>query len=447
MQGRLAADAPPLDRRPTPPGIPDVLDGIYRLCFSGLMKWKLAAVLWLAATAMNAQTPTVEERLLRLETEVQRLRAENDALRRELGLSKPEQQPQSAAASPTPTPAPSPAPDKPAAAPPRIGGFLQVQGESGDQIDSRFSDDNSRFYLRRARLNASGRLFEDFDYRLEADLAGSLSNSSGMRASMTDGYVTWMRFPGAKVRAGQFKSPFGYEQLYSDTRMMTSERALVSDRLSPGRQIGAQLFGDIFSKRLTYTLGVFNGTGTNTNFNDNDDFLGVARISAVLFQNDGAHWNAAVNAFDTTDTSLSLPTEFGFDSTPGSPAADNLFSGDRTSWGLDTQLNFGRIDFWAEYLSTTYQPVNNVIAEEFDSRGWYALAAWFALPERLQLVGRYETFESNTSLDDSATDTWTLGGTWFFNRNVKLQLNYLISDRPGSDDSEQRFIARIQTEF
>src|ERR1700712_4948037 len=61
-----------------------------------------------------------------------------------------------------------------------LGGLLQVQGDFGDRGDNRYTDGNDRFYLRRARLNATGRFQEDFDFRLEMDLAGSLANTTGL---------------------------------------------------------------------------------------------------------------------------------------------------------------------------------------------------------------------------------------------------------------------------
>jgi phosphate-selective porin len=81
-----------------------------------------------------------------------------------------------------------------------IGGLLQVQAEFGDRGDTRFGSDNDRFYLRRARLNASGKFLEEFDFRVEGDFAGTLANTSALRAQLTDGYVTWNRYPEANVR-------------------------------------------------------------------------------------------------------------------------------------------------------------------------------------------------------------------------------------------------------
>src|SRR5262245_43711620 len=90
----------------------------------------------------------------------------------------------------------------------RVGGLIQVQGEAGDRGDSRFSSSNSRIFLRRARVNVSGRFVEEFNFRAELELAGSLSDASGLRAQLADAYLNWNRFDFANFRVGQFKSPF-----------------------------------------------------------------------------------------------------------------------------------------------------------------------------------------------------------------------------------------------
>jgi len=162
-----------------------------------------------------------------------------------------------------------------------VGGLVQVQLEAGDRGDSRWANGNDRFLLRRARLSGSGRFLADFDFRVELDLAGTLANTTGLRAQLTDGYVTWTRFPAANVRTGQFKTPFGFEQLYPDPRLITLERSLVNDRLTLNRQLGAQVAGDFLDKRLTYAVGEFNGNGANNDFNDNEKFVLAGRVTAV----------------------------------------------------------------------------------------------------------------------------------------------------------------------
>jgi len=149
----------------------------------------------------------------------------------------------------------------------KIGGLLQVQGDFLDRGDSRFTTSDDRIFIRRARLSASGSFLESFDFKIELDLAGSLTNNpilaGNLRAQMTDGYVNWNKYAYANIKGGQFKTPFGYEQLFLDSKLYTIERSLVNDRLTLSRQIGAQAAGDVFEKRFSFAIGAFNGNGRN----------------------------------------------------------------------------------------------------------------------------------------------------------------------------------------
>jgi len=342
---------------------------------------------------------------------------------------------------------------KPAGKEPTLtfGGLLQVQLDVGDRGDSRFANDNDRFYLRRARFNATGRFLEEFDFRLELDLAGSLSNTASLRAQMTDGFINWNRYPGANVRAGQFKTPFGFEQLFGDPRLLTIERSLANDRLALNRQIGVQVGGDLLEKRLSYALGAFNGNSVNNNFNDDDRFLTVGRLSGVPWQGKigsaSASWAVGGNGFSAKDANVPL-SDLGLDSTPSTPDRDGIFSGERRGLGVDTQLQAGPFELWAEYLSVRFEPDSRLPRSSFDSDGGYVQGTYFILPNRLQAVLKYETFDPNSRRDDDETDTATLGATVYLKgHDLKLMLNYLRTEAPVPLESQDKIIARLQVIF
>lgn len=350
-------------------------------------------------------------------------------------------------------PAPPPGAVRPAGREPTLslGGLLQVQGEVGDRGDSRFTNNNDRVYLRRARLNATGKFLEEFDFRVELDLAGSLSNSGALRAQMTDGFINWNRYPAAIVKVGQFKTPFGFEQLFADSRLVTMERSLVNDRLTLSRQLGVQLGGDLLEKRLSYAVGAFNGNGVNNNFNDNDRFLVVGRLSGSAWQGklfgQTASLSVGANTFRSTDTNIPLGAEFAFDSTPASAEHDNIFAGDRVGTGLDSQLKIGPLELWVELLDSRFEPTSRRPRAEVESRGGYAQASYFVLSDRLQLALKAETFDPRDDLEGDETDTWTLGAAWFFkSHDLKLMLNLLESELPGAD-SQTKVLVRLQAIF
>lgn len=332
-----------------------------------------------------------------------------------------------------------------------IGGLLQAQAEFGDQGDARFGSDNDRFYLRRARLNATGKFLEEFDFRLEGEFAGTLANTSGLRAQLTDAYITWNRYPAANIRFGQFKTPYGFEQLYSDPRLLTLERSLVNDRLTLSRQMGVQVGGEALERRLSYAVGAFNGNGANNNFNDDDRFLMAGRIAGVPWQGTvggrRVSWGVGGNLYASDDTNVSPGSELGFDSTPATPDRDNIFSGERQGYGLDTQLQWGPVELWAEYLQTTWEPDSGRPLPQVESTGWYAQGAVYVIPEKLQVVLKLESFDPRKEIADDTTETGTAGLSWYLKgHDLKFLLNYLRV-RIDNQDDQDKILARFQVIF
>ncbi len=392
----------------------------------------------LVGAIAHAQTDTVDERFRRLENEIGELRKENQQLRTALGLDGRAGQTLVRPAGREPTLS--------------VGGLVQVQADFGDKGDARFTSGNDRFFLRRARLNLQGKFLEEFDFKVEGEFAGTLAEASGNRAQLTDGYINWNRFDFANVKVGQFKSPFGFEQLYADPRLFIAERTLVNDRLTASRQIGVQVTGDLFGQRVSYATGLFNGTGVNLTSNDNDKFLWAGRVSAVAWQGtlggQAARWSLGTDALASTDSGLTgQAAEFGFDAVPGG-TKDNTFAGRREAGGLDTQFHAGPFDLWVEYLRARFKPVVAIPSRSFDADGWYAQAGCFVVPKTLQAVVRYDTFDPNLLLPANSTSTWTFGGNWFLKSDdLKLQFDYLLSDVDGVAARNKKLIMRLQTIF
>ncbi len=366
--------------------------------------------------------------------------------------------PQPAQAAPAPTPAPADVAPvvvvKPASGGTvslKLGGLIQAQFDGGDRGDARFTNGDDRFYLRRARLNATGSFLEQFDFRFEMDLAGSLGNTSGFRAQLTDGYINWNRYAAANVRVGQFKTPFGFEQLYADPRLLTIERSMANDRLTLNRQIGVQLGGDLLDKRLSYAVGTFNGNGVNTNANDNNKLDTVGRLSGIPWQGElaggKASWSIGVDGFSADDTSLALTSDLGIDSTPTTSDRDGIFTGKRHGFGADTQFVSGPFELWAEYLRTRYEPANHIPAPKFQAVGGYVQASLYLVPKKLQIVVKQETFDPNDDIAKNQTDTTTLGLNYYIHgHDLKLMADYLRV-KAGRLDSQDKVLARLQVAF
>jgi hypothetical protein len=345
---------------------------------------------WPAPSAAQSVPDTVG--VGELAAEVATLRAELDQMKKELGVEGKSGMVVVKPAGPEPTL--------------RFGGLLQPQVEAGDRGDFRFSDDNDRFFLRRARMNASGRFLEEFDFRIELDLSGVSVNTAALRAQLTDGYVNWNHYAGANIRIGQFKTPFGGEQLASDPRLLTVERSLASDRLTLSRQLGGQVGGDLLGERLTYAAGLFNGNAVNTNFNDNDGFTWVARVASPIWQRardpNEARLTVAANAYGSQDVSVLLPGDYGFNA-GGNANLVNVFAGKRHGYGADGEFKLPPLTIFGEYLRVRYEPRNNIPADVVTAGGGSALVACDIVKQRVQAVVRWELFDPIDDVDDNAT--------------------------------------------
>src|SRR5207248_1387911 len=170
-------------------------------------------------------------------------------------------------------------------------------------------------------------------------------------------WVNWHQIPALQVKAGQYKAPFGLEQLTPDTSLLTIERTLPTGAITPDRQIGAELWGKPFTSiwpeqkdLLTYYAGIFNGNGRNITVNDNNNFMFVGRLelqplkdvfgkgSFLKFGGD------VLNSRDEQGVNISQSSNLLVNS-DGSLSPFVLPSADeRTAWSVDAWLRMGPFD-------------------------------------------------------------------------------------------------------
>ena len=382
----------------------------------------LAAIL-LSGSSLLAQNASLEDRLNALEQRVQALAKENTDLKKQLGWKES-------------TP---PVLAQPGGKETRVtvGGFLQGQAEFGHASDTRWNGVKDRFFFRRARIYVAGSFAEDFDFKAELDLQGNtLGASTGNLARANEIFINWRKYPAANLRFGQLKPAFGAETLLSDTKMLTIERSLASERLTDGRQLAVGALGDLFGKKLSYYAVVAQGNGSNVSANDNNKFQQSARI--VFTPISTAHDKVAlgVNGLWTTDTGITK-SDLGL--------AGNLFTGSRRMSGLDAQWTHGPLELGAEWLHGSFRPTGGV---SFKAEGWHATAAYFLIPAKLQAVYREESFDPNTAMGGNTFRTHLFGLNYYVKGDdIKFGLDYLDGHVPGSTKDGSRVLSRVQVIF
>ena len=162
----------------------------------------------------------------------------------------------------------------------KLSGYGMIQYQYSGQKNA----ESNSFNIRMGRIALEGRIAEDFYWKTQIQFNGNTSNL-GSSPRMVDLFAEWQKYDYFKVKIGQFKNPFTFEnpmhpidQGFMGYSQNVSKLAGFSDRAgehaSNGRDIGLQLQGDFLKNAngrnlLHYQIGVFNGQGTNTKDVDN----------------------------------------------------------------------------------------------------------------------------------------------------------------------------------
>lgn len=162
----------------------------------------------------------------------------------------------------------------------KLSGYGMIQYQYSGQKNA----ESNSFNIRMGRIALEGRIADDFYWKTQIQFNGNTSNL-GSSPRMVDLFAEWQKYEYFKVKIGQFKNPFTFEnpmhpidQGFMGYSQNVSKLAGFSDRAgehaSNGRDIGLQLQGDFLKNAngrnlLHYQIGVFNGQGTNTKDVDN----------------------------------------------------------------------------------------------------------------------------------------------------------------------------------
>lgn len=301
------------------------------------------------------------------------------------------------------------------------------------------TDDNGAFNLPRTRLRLDGFAYYPWlKYKVQYDFTGqtyttatsvtvpddgppadtvSLSNKKG--ADLRDLYFDLARNPWASVRLGQFKAPFGIQEMASSGDQEFVDRSIASEAFAPSRQQGAMLHGLSYGKKFGYEAGVFNGNGRNVTTNDNPGYMYVGRV----------HWDPN-GEYKLSETAVDHPdkplwtigaaylltaTEASLLKTAEELSQDNLegFFG----------LKYKRLFVLADYYARTQEQSGG--GPDVDSQGAIAQVGFFFVARRLEVALRWSELDPDADVDDNTQTESRVGFGYFFSKHdLKFQADY-----------------------
>ena len=287
-------------------------------------------------------------------------------------------------------------------------GMLQYQGQ-----DTEGNHSNS-FKLRLARFILDGKI-GDFDWR--AQIQGTNATGPGQpTVQLVDLYAEWRKYPEFKVRAGEFKRAFTFEnpthpitqgwRAYADViNNLSGFGDRTGERSSGGRDIGVQIAGDLFpnanGRRLFhYQVGVYNGEGVNETDKDNrKDIIGGVWVMPIK--------GLRIGAFGWTGSRAGI--------------------GGKNRYALSAEYDKDEYTFRTEYLHSQGMGADATLGDKAD--GWYALGIVPVIKSKLHAKARYQCYRKAKEWSTSKT-MYEVGLNYYFTKNLQFNVEYArVNDR------------------
>ncbi len=279
-----------------------------------------------------------------------------------------------------------------------LQGRLQLQsifGESdGDSFNtSDFKDAGNDetvwgndIEVRRARFGFKSKWFQNwkFDALINVDVDGmDGTGSDTLYKDLYDFNITYVKSDALNISAGKTKVKFSREQEISSNNILTFERSLISNTLTPGELTGIWAAGKGVAQYWQYEVGVY-GNDRQREFTDlsGDDrgTIFLAKVGYDYAEQSGLDTAvASVHFMNNTEPNYKEPNKPEY-TTGTSP---NF----KSSWAFTNDISQGRFGLMTEAMLASGDGTQS------DVMGLTVIPSYY-IAEGLQLVGRLQVATS-----------------------------------------------------
>ncbi len=338
----------------------------------------------------------------------------------------------------------------------RIGGRIHNDwywfDESRDLHRSLGNIDDGVLF-RRARLYMSGEVGEHLRFTAQYDFAGG-------DADFRDVYMELAELPGVgNIRIGQFKEPFGMEELISSNNIPFIERSQPTSVFAPSRSTGVMVHNRFLEDRLAGFVGVFRDSNDYGNHARDGKYTVAARVTGLPWY---AEEGRQLLHLGLAYSYRKLDGEYRVNVRPEARLTPRfldtgLIAADKEQrLGLEAAGVYGPFSLQAEYMMSE---VDTDFLGKREMDGWYVLGSWVMTGENrsysraagtfggikprnnfklsgedrglgaLELALRYSELDLNDGghrgIQGGSEDTITLGLNWYLNPNARIMFNYM----------------------
>lgn len=336
------------------------------------------------------------------------------------------------------------------------------------QYSSQEGSESNSFNVRIARLSVEGRVVKDFYWKAQIQFNGNTTNL-GNSPRVVDVFTEWQRLDYLKVKLGQFKRPFSFEnpmnpidQGFMSYSQNVNKLVGFSDRngehASNGRDIGLQLQGDFLKNSsgrnlIHYQVGVFNGQGINVkDVDQRKDIIGGVWVVPIK--------GLRIGAFGWTGSYSRKGTWTETDAGGVTVEKSGVRTLDKNRYAFSAEYAANDWTLRSEYIhsqgygfKTTYQDVddatdctiNTAAGDKAD--GFYALVIAPVVKNKVHVKARYDLYRPRAEWGTSKT-FYEIGADVCFKKAFKISAEYaLVNDRSLTEHNYNMIDVEVSVRF
>jgi hypothetical protein len=329
----------------------------------------------------------------------------------------------------------------------KVGGRVLFRFSQTDDLEeaggkSVYGDPGNGFTVRKARLFVSGKVAEDFKYKIQ------IRADRGAPVELWDAYAVYS--PSSlpiSVKAGQFKVPLSMIYLRSGTKLILPERPVAVNKIAPvWRDLGVEVSYKPF-KGYKLVGAVLNGEGWSSDkiYNEDKKYAYVVALEGTPVDTSSYRLKFRLGYETGTDSSSKL-----IYSNYGAVSVKRHLIDAEASLAL---RDYGLI-LEGGYLfdnPTDGKDAGGNSVSLGDAKGYY-IQADYALPfePKLHLVGRYSWVDPNDDVDDKYDVDYTTLGAYYLIHGwqAAIRTSYTIANQRETEELDDNlFTAELQLLF
>ncbi len=280
-----------------------------------------------------------------------------------------------------------------------------LQGVFYGNIQKGDNSTPSNFSIPWGEIDISGRIHDHLDYFTKIVPTRNFNDSRN--GLLDDAYIKTDIIPHHQIYLGQTAIPFGIEAQASPMDVNFIEFSQIATNLGQGYGTGIMAEGDWGF--INYKVGAYDGIGQNSV--DPDSRMSLASQFTI--------------------SPFYKHPELGDLKVGGSYLDGNQLTNQFTGYAAHSSYSIGKLT-----LNTEYMAANRTKETNNRASGWYADAI-YQLTNKLQLLGRFDSYNPSNDASKDLTNAYTLGTNYAFSNGLLLLVNYSFVDSVTGQNSNR----------